>query len=253
MYNPTSALLITSIPPTPWRIGIQGSPGTGKTWSALTFPNPIVMDLDNKLNAHSTNPNIYIVPIWNQEWRNKFVPPRNPSKPTSKHFATKKWLEQEAQKLSREQTLILDSWTMLQNAFDAETEPIFNKAHEEDTWAFWKLKLNYAIEITDLFKSLTCNLVCICHEIQEKNKSGFLTGRIKPLMQGQFGEQLQGHFTDFFRMLMRREENASLYSYQWQLRSDNIVGCTTSFVIPDGVTVIPADYQSLLNVSKRPQ
>ena len=45
------------------RLGIQGAPGTGKTYAAVSFPNPIVLDLDNKLGAHKTRKDILVLPF----------------------------------------------------------------------------------------------------------------------------------------------------------------------------------------------
>ena len=54
------------------RLGIQGFPGSGKDWSILGtpdgkqkgFPNPIVLNLDRGLGAHSQCTNIYEVPLY---------------------------------------------------------------------------------------------------------------------------------------------------------------------------------------------
>ena len=53
-YIPKGAVSLNTITVKPQiRLGLQGYSGTGKTWAALTFPNPIVLNLDRGLGAHT--------------------------------------------------------------------------------------------------------------------------------------------------------------------------------------------------------
>lgn len=222
------------------RLMLMGYPGTGKTWSALTFPNPVVLNLDRGLSAH-IGKKIIEIPLYDIALIDALAKRSFQTAPPNARDAVKHWLVNEAQKLEADQTLIVDSWTTLQNAFDLQTklEPVYStKTGKEDTYAFWARKVEYALEVCSLLKNIRCHVVVTVHETVERNDDGNLTGKIKPLMQGQFADQLGGHFTDVFRQLAvtRYKEPSNTKSevigtdYLWQTQSDNVVNCKTCLV-----------------------
>src|SRR6266446_381603 len=133
------------------RLGLQGHPATGKTYSAMTFPNPFIMDLDNGLTKFAGH-DINIIPFYDYDWICNFDSKYKPSKPgaqPNRRDAILKFLREEALKMTNEQTLILDSWTSLQTFFDQqqELEPKITKTGQIDEYAFWASKIEYSEKI----------------------------------------------------------------------------------------------------------
>ena len=55
------------------RLLLQAPPFSGKTYAAMSFPNPVVLDFDQKLGAHSGRPDVLQVPFWSGEFCDKIV------------------------------------------------------------------------------------------------------------------------------------------------------------------------------------
>jgi len=212
MHIPTHATQSNTVETPPIRLGIIGVPGSGKTFAALTAPNPIVADLDNKLAGYiKSNPEhkFPILPFWNKKFVVETLGVKNHGNTNDDRFphnirdAFKKWLATEACKLSSEQTLIVDSFTNLNDGFDIQSQLDWEKVYspktgQEDVFAFWKLKLQFNTEINALLKNLTCNVISIFHELPERDENGRVLG-IKPLIQGQSADRVPKDYTDFYR------------------------------------------------------
>lgn len=263
---------LNQLPKQPIRLLLQGAPGEGKTWSALTFPNPIVLNLDNKLNGYKeANPNstIRVINFDTDLCSIKlkcsnmgFGKPNNNEKQPNVRDAVKKWLELFGPQLTVDDTLILDSWSSLQNRFDSYSkephERAISKSGEEDKFAFWGLKQRYSGEICDLLKAFKCNTVVTCHEVAEYDEDGRVTGKLKPVMQGGFAPQLAGQFTDAYRQvcLTRDKKNLTEWEklmerpmngereYVWKTKTDSLFTACCS--IPWLKGVVTADYSSLI-------
>src|SRR5579872_4038131 len=149
MYTPTNSINLQDQDFPQIRLGLQGPPASGKTWAALTFPNPVVLDFDGSLTAH-TGQDIVSIPFHDANFcieklglkiedRIKYDTQQK-VKVINKRDALDKWLLTEGIKLEPNQTLILDSWTAVQSAFDmmTETEPYYTKKGEIDDYAFWQ-------------------------------------------------------------------------------------------------------------------
>lgn len=246
------------------RLGIQGAPNTGKTTAALTAPNPVVADFDNKLSltnavANGVDPEtVKIIPFYNPEFVDKIKPRANPRFAPNKRDAFTIWLINEGTKLTAEQTLIIDSWTMLQAAFDQQTgyEPATSRNGAEDKFVFWARKIEYAKELCERLKSLACHVIVTFHETVDRDDEGKPTGKVKLVMQGQFADQLAGHFTDWFRQhaLAKLADPSNPRSavigsdYQWQTTSDNVCNCGTHLI---GIKPkVPANWNVFVNPSK---
>lgn len=182
------------------RLGLQGYGGTGKTWAALTFPNPIVANLDRGLGAHIGRPDVHEVPFYDVSFCKSIMPTY---KLFNLHEVLKTWLETEGLKLKANQTLIVDSNTQIQNAYHAWFEEnkfsYLNTAGKVDGFAEYKVKKQFYTEILELFKALPCHVVYICHESEAS--IGKNSGKIRPLLSGQVADELMTYFTDFFRQL----------------------------------------------------
>jgi len=243
-YIPKGAVSLNTITVKPQiRLGLQGYSGTGKTWAALTFPNPIVLNLDRGLGAHTGRSDVYEIPFYKPEF-------------CGKTFGELKdrlmvWLSTEGKKITSTQTLVFDGCTSLQNAYHAwfkdNQHSFLTKAGKVDDFAEWREKKNYYAEIMELFKSLSCDVIFIAHESAQKDKgTQEYTGKIRPLLSGQFNDEIMNHFTDWFRQhsalkptdvkpetlkafgMTAQEFNAWCATlprdtiYYWQTDSDNI-------------------------------
>lgn len=182
------------------RLGLQGFPGTGKTWASLTFPNPIVLNLDRGLGAHIGRDDVIEIP---------FYQPSFCGSKTELKDKLIQWIDKEGKKLSSEQTLVVDGCTSIQNAyhiwFAANQHNFLTKGGKVDDFAEWQVKKKYFGELHEALKYLACDVIFIAHESERADKPttvgqpGVYSGKIRPLLTGAFGDELVGHYTDWFR------------------------------------------------------
>ncbi len=186
------------------RLGIQGYFNTGKTWAGLTFPNPMVLNLDKGLGAHSGRPDVHEIKMWKPSFVDAIIPRDGVNAPPNRRDAILVWLAKVGVKLTANQTLLFDGSTQLQNAFVAQynLNPRLTKAGKVDDFGLWNEKVDYFGQVCELFKSLSCHVVYVSHETPDRNKEGELNGQVRPLLTGQFGDQIGSHFTDWFRALV---------------------------------------------------
>lgn len=249
-----------------WRVGIQGPPGSGKTWAALTFPSPIVMDFDNKLGRHSERKDVLRIPFWNnafvlKEFGTKY---KTNSNKASIRDAAIKFLLTEAIKLDATQTLVFDSWTFFQDAIDMQhhDEPVLNRQNEVDSFKFWSRKIEYSDRVMLALKGLSCNVVVTFHETAERDSDGALTGLLKPLMQGSYCDKIAGNFSDFFRQaaieVKTKDEKGKdtigtgVFEYYWQIRAGKLFNAITSHEFQGNPPMIKADYAELVKTTQTP-
>lgn len=272
-YVPTNTRPLNTAPQQQIRLGIQGAPGTGKTWAALTFPNPIVIDIDRGLGAHQGRSDVIQVPFYDTD----FVKTILPQQPYNIKDALTYWLEKEARKLEPDQTLILDGLTGLASNYHTifKRHPKLTDRGEVDYRAEWGLKIQYFSELTDILISLRCNVILISHEAEAKEKDGTYRGKIRPLLTGQFGDQIVSKFTDWVRQLaadkptgvvaadklanwnMTQAEFTAMTAkyprntlYFWQLESDDIWHGKVSSLV-GFPRYIPANYESFIKWRKK--
>lgn len=263
------------------RIGLQGFPGTGKTWAALTFPNPVVINFDRGLGAHSSRTDVIEVPFYDIAFCKTLDMQYHPSK--LKDILVK-WLETEGRKLGSEQTLVIDGNTGLQNAYhrwyEANKMLFLTKSGTVNEFSEWTVKRTYFGEIMEILKSLQCNVVYICHEIDLKDKNGITgpsySGKVRPLLTGSFGDEIISHFTDWFRCHASDKPKADELTveyllkwgidkkdfmqymtsfprntmYYWQTESDNLFDGKTS-TLSRFPRFIPADYKSFARLMSK--
>lgn len=235
MYIPESSKNLKDLSFPQIRLGLQGESGTGKSFSALTFPNPFVVDFDGSLTAHAGR-DIPTAPFYDEEWVEKYA--GGAYKRQLQHvdaFANRRdallhFLQKEALKFTKDQTLIIDSWSAVQLAFDNQTSKFPKKTKEGavDDFAFWADKIEYSEKLCVFFMSVKCHVVVTFHEDPVRNKTtGELMSKIAPLMQGKFVVQLKRFFTDFFRTVVQVEKDPATGqekkapTFLWQVRSDN--------------------------------
>jgi hypothetical protein len=185
---------------------LQGYPGSGKTTAALTFPNPVVVNLDRGLGAHIGRKDVIEVPLYDVQFVRQWSK-RLSYTPVDLKDIIVEWMDKEAVQLTRDQTLVFDACTGMQNAYhiwyNVNKSAFITKNGEYDGFAEWKVKRQFFGEVMEKFKSLKCDIVFIVHESDQKDKSSVTgptySGKIRPLLSGSFGDELGSHFTDVFR------------------------------------------------------
>ena len=244
IYIPNGLKSLKDIQDKRIKLALQARSGQGKTFSALTFPNPVIADFDSNLQAHSGREDVVLVPFCDDAFVNALV--KKTAQRPNVRDAFKKWLQTEAVKLTPEQTLVVDSWTRLQDSFDEQTdsEPVRTRSGDVDEFAFWARKQDYAKEVLNLLANLRCNLVVTFHEVEMTDDKGkVITGRVIPLMQGKFVNKLGLYFSDWFRCwffgkgsklpdsisknLPNGPKEAEADLGLWQTKSDNFSDCKT--------------------------
>lgn len=253
------------------RLGIQGYPGTGKTWSALTFNNPIVLNLDRGLGAHAGRADVIEVPFY------------NPSFGTKEQIKDKliTWLDVQGKQISDEQTLVIDGLSSLEVAyhtwFTANERNFLTTNGKVDAFAEWQVKKKYFGELFEALKVLKCDVVLLAHEAARPDKPttvgqpGMYSGKIRPLLTGAYGDIIGRDFTDWFRMHSAAKpadysklEDAKLKSdwdmnkeqfkdmcntfdrdtiYYWQTCGDDLFDAKASSLV-NFPKYIPANYKS---------
>lgn len=243
------------------RLGLQGPPGTSKTWASTTFPNPAFISFDRGLVSHVGRKDIVEIPFYDPKFVDSIVKRDGYTQPPNRKEAITKFLEIEALKFSSEQTCVVDGSTGLQSSFHSwwETNKMslgLSRSGEIDARKEWNLKLRFFDEIVTSLKALKCNVIYIAHEAPDRDDKGNLNGQVRPLLTGQFQDQLQSHFSDWFRCLAfdkptdpeRYKKFLSFFQlddkeasewlktgtketiYVWQTQADQICKCKTSLI-----------------------
>lgn len=214
-------------------IGIQGEPNTGKTTAAISWPNPLVLDLEKKLLL-----GIPCVELWDETTLRE-ISGIKPPLPVSQKDVIITWLRAAGPKLPPETTLIVDSYTAVDNAWmlfvKANPQIFWNKDKEFNGREMFKQKLDFNLELFALLKSLPCTCVITFHETAERNEKGGLTGKYRTLVNGGgFKDQLEGHLG----MLIRTTNKNGKYILQ--VRSNHLFDAMISpdYKFPDGLTEI---------------
>ena len=203
IYKPVGSLSLAEITDVPLiRLGIQAPPGKGKTYSALTFPNPVVLNFNKGLGAHTGRGDVIDVPFWDGKFCDKIHPRSGTANPANKKDALIDWLLKEGMKLHSNQTLVVDGNTEVEAAFHVEYQilgPPITKGGGFDKYDEWKKKGYWYSLLIETLKAIPCSMVYITHEVVERAEDGELTGRARPLLTGQAGDKIVGDMTDWFR------------------------------------------------------
>jgi len=212
------------------RLLIISKNGLGKTWSALTAPNPIVCDFDRGMLAHQDR-KIPTLNFYDVDFCKKI----NPQKPNARD-AFEQWLcfpgtKTGAEHIPAGHTLIIDSWTGLQDFEGQQTDiaPKVTAKGKEDGYAKWATKLEYATKICLRLQTLACHVIVTAHEDEMKDENGALMNRVMPLMQGKFQQKMGNYFTHIVRMLVTSKNTLNstgkIESVQsewwWQCQTDD--------------------------------
>ncbi len=209
------------------RIAIVGQPATGKTTSTLTFPNRYYGDCDHKVPQNEQT-----VPFWSAAWaeKDRLAKKHKTTDPANYKTAILNWMTANLPKFSPEQTYIHDSWTehigwaagqIRLNELAMEKPPMYYEYRE--------LK-RYCEEICRLIKQAPCRVVTTFHETQEWEDQK-PTGKVKPIQDGSFKDQLFNIYTDVYRMVTEAKipnkdskspnKILKIPGYFWQVQSDS--------------------------------
>lgn len=244
-------------------IGIIGAPGSGKTTSILTFPNRVWYDFDHKLPAGEV-----CIPMWDADFvaSIKGVRQEFRDSPPNRRDAFRVHFRNNHSKFTEAQTLIIDSWTILQNAIDQQTQIEEDHSSKPNPFSFWKRKAAYSIEICEMIKACKARVVVTFHEAPERNEEGMMTGKLKPVMDGGFKDQLFGHFTDVWhqvsnppevdeRGIMKKENGQTVYSrgWFWNLTDDKQVNTNCNPLLSQKIRAknikrVVADYNEIIKL-----
>jgi len=282
IYIPKSALpLSDETAKQQIRLGIQGAGGSGKNWSILGtpdgkqkgFPNCMVLNLDRGLASHIGCAGIYQIPFYKM------------SKLENRKDDLTIWFNNEAPRLTENQTLVIDSLSDMETIYhswwDKFGKPAsitqdgnFNKFEE------WNIKDKWFSEIHSIIKNLRCDVITLTHETEKADKPtspgqpGLYTGKIRPLLTGKFGDKLVKEYTMWFRQFSARKnlepkdetlrdfrmtksefiECQKMFTgetfYYWQTCGDDNFDAKASGLqnIP---TKIPATYETFLKYTKQ--
>jgi len=281
IYKPTGAVCLADMTVSQIRCFLQGDGGTGKTWSSLTFPNPTILSLDRGAGAHVGRSDVYEVPMYDDAFVKTICP--DSQGVVNRKEAIVKWLKTEGQKLTSQQTLVVDNLTGIATAFHLyeDAHPTYSvRTGKVDEFAVWSNKVDYFGELCNLLKSLRCHVVFIGHETPDRDKNGEYNGKFRPMITGQFADQLRSHFTDYLRQLVcakpdlskaddkmvasiKANWNMSLDEfktmcdsfkcpslYYWQLYSDDLCNCKVSTMV-GFPKYVPARYESFIKYLRK--
>lgn len=245
-------------------IALVGLPGSGKTTACKTFPAPrLWVDFDHKLPAGEQT-----LDLWSAEFCDVTMKAKRtfPSAPPNRRDALRAWLREYGSSIPENATFIIDSWTIMQNSFDQQTQQEEDLAAKPNPFSFWKRKAAYAIEVCEMLKACKCRVVVTFHETIERNEEGDPTGKIRPVMDGGFKDQLLGHFTDAWHQVcnpLARDDNGKYImdgnkprvnkGFFWELIGSDVFNTNTNPNLGEkvrrhNIRMVPADYKEIQKI-----
>lgn len=229
------------------RLGIQGPPGCGKTYAAMSFPNPVVANWDKGLQEFAGSISILQYRLYSPEWiKDKLgIGPDMSHGKAYPNYETviRKLFSEHLCKLESNQTLIWDSYTSFANAFYSWnfSEKWYTKKGEEDVYEYWSKWVDVQKALHSGFQSLKCNVVVIFHSASVRDPAtGKLLDKEQPLVQGKFVAELKGKYPFFFKQFVKQDTDGKL-NWLWQTQSDNTFDAKCVLKLP---AIIPATYDS---------
>jgi len=249
-------------------IALLGAPASGKTTACLTFPNRIWLDFDHKLPAGEVS-----IPFWDATFCDKIARRFSDKCPANQRDAFKKWLTENYSKFTGEQTVILDSYTNMQAAFNQQ-ERLENDMiadEKKSGFTFWGNKMRFSEEISNFIKSMRCRVVVIFHERLERDNEGEITGKISPVLDGRYKDEILKDFTDVWRQICfpyKKDERGNFVivngkkvveeQWVWQLMSDDAFNCNMNPILgalarKANIRRVKADYNEIVKIYETKQ
>lgn len=218
----------------PCRLLLQGASGTGKTTSALTFPNLLIADFDHKLGDHRHRSDVSVLPFYSRGFLEKLVKDDllacniTLGGQLNSAIIFLEWIKKHAPTIPEDITLVIDSGNMLITSLDVMVEATDKKKEDGEPvnkYASWGRKLTYVNELMTHFKKLKCRLIYIAHESFSLNQDGASTGKMNPLISGAAKDNFPGNFTHRFRQTAEENKTTKQMEYWWQIKPNNICDC----------------------------
>lgn len=210
-----------------------------------TFPNVLVLNLDNKLPRDIP---INQIPFHTGAYLKQLYTTYSSQSEPNLRDAFRLWLEKEMPKIDQPNTtLVIDSWTMISNAavvqYMKERKPS-KQTGELDSRQAWGELLNYMYYIHDLLKRYNGMVVSIAHEYIDRDDKGNPMATSTPLFAGSFKDQFAAHYTNYWRMDVQRSKDPNVPDdYRWMLKGNAIFNSICSFTPP--AQFVKADFASI--------
>lgn len=225
---------------------LYGKACSGKTTGALTFPNPIVIDIDGNLPPGTKN----VIPIHSDKFIDSVMPRQG--RPYSDRLgALTKISADLAYDLGPDHTIIIDSITRLEMHYTYQDKftPILVKkgenAGEIDTRAMWYRRLDYFQGLLNRLVSCSANVVIISHIQMERDEKGNLTNGFRQVLMGQIGDQLPSLFPTCLYAQSRPNKDGQI-EFVWQIKTGKFQE-PARVPKPTAESYIPQDYNILKN------
>lgn len=145
----------------------------------------------------------------------------------------------------------------MQRGFDQqETQtPTKSKKGNVNEYTFWENKITYSEDVISYLASMKCNVVCLFHEVQQRDKqTGQLLEKIQPLMQGGFTPKIKICFPYFYRMISKKEKDKDGKEigcdFFWQIKSSNAFDAKTGLTVPDDVFEVEPNHNVFVKYRK---
>jgi len=195
-----------------------GIPFSGKTTAALSFPNPLVLNLDRKIPREG----VPSVPFHDDAFVESVIKRVNPMHPVNRRDAFTLWLQANMARL-KPYTIIVDSITALETAFHQQTLDV------EGKWGingglYFGAKLNYFLSICAMLQATGGRVIVNCHLApifvrDEKTGADVATGKNKPAMTGSGAERITSFCTSIVYSYLKTDiAKPGVLRYFWVLR-----------------------------------
>lgn len=231
---------------------IVGRPATGKSFAANTFPNPVFLDFDHKAPAGAKT-----FDFWNPIFCDSIVRRVNPNHLPNRRDALLKFFKDhvvtptESNRLPLDTTLILDSVTAFDESLHQQIRqegiPV-GKSGQPDAFYVWRKKIEFLDDLFTVISAWPGDFICIMHEMPEYDDAGSQTGRVKPLIAGQYADKIASKFNCVFRSRIELDPSTKKPIYVWDVQPTRAFESTNRLGITQ--VTIKATYQSLMEAAK---
>lgn len=217
-----------------------GLPFSGKTTSALTFPNPIILDGEGKIPKGSP-----ILPFLDDAYVDTIKPRTNKNAPPNRRDNLLHFASATLPTFPVDSTFILDSLSAVDGWYHRQTEDVDGVT---DLRQIYGRKLKYFNTLFELLRLAKCSVVVTAHMQPLIGENEKPTGGYKAFIGGSFAEKLPS----FATMVLRNYVDATKppgEQYRWKIKPDGVLQstgvCTTKQLSVDNVR---ADYAALMAV-----